>query len=314
MPCDLRFALPASLAEHARMEEGKKDGPPASAVLGAVTAFGLWGVLPVYWKAIAHIGSDLAVAHRVVWTLATVVPLLVWRGESRTWAATLRRPRIVGIHAWAALLLGINWSTFVWAAHHGHIVECSVGYFINPMLNVLIGFVLLGERVNRLQMASIILAGAGVTMQIALIGHLPWIALALAFSMAFYALARRQSPEGSLSGLATETLVTAPLAAAYLFWMQSKAVPIFGPARWSDIALLLGLGIITAVPLLGFAHAARKLPFAMLGLLQFLAPTGQFLTGAVIYHEPVSRAAQASFGFIWLGVAIFCMDLWRRRN
>lgn len=296
------------------MEHGKQGAPPVSAVLGAVTAFGLWGVLPVYWKALAHIGSDLAVAHRVVWTLATVVPMLLWRGEFRAWAATLRRPRIVGIHTWAALLLGINWSTFVWAAHHGHIVECSVGYFINPMLNVLIGFVFLGERVNRLQMTSIILAGIGVTMQIALLGHLPWIALALAFSMAFYALARRQSPEGSLSGLATETLVTAPLAIAYLFWMQSKAVPLFGPAHVSDVALLLGLGIITAVPLLGFANAARKLPFALLGLLQFLAPTGQFLVGAVVYHEPVSRMAIFSFVFIWIAVAVFCVDLWRRRN
>ena len=286
--------------------------PPASAVFGAVTAFGLWGVLPIYWKAIAHIGSDLAVAHRVVWTLVTVLPMLLWRGEFRAWLASLRQARIVGVHLWAALLLGVNWSTFVWAAHHGRIVECSLGYFLNPMLNVLIGFVFLGERVNRLQMASIILAGAGVTIQVALIGHLPWIALVLAFSMAFYGLARRQSPEGALSGLATETLVTLPLAAAYLMWMQSKAVPLFGPARTSDIALLLGLGIITAIPLLGFAHAARKLPFAILGLLQFLAPTGQFLTGAVLYHEPVSHAALFSFALIWAAVGVFCWDLWRR--
>lgn len=286
--------------------------PPTSAVLSAVLAFGLWGVLPVYWKAIAHIGSDLAVAHRVVWTLATVLPMLWWRGEWMAWRASLRRPRILGIHTWAALLLGINWSTFVWAAHHNRIVECSLGYFLNPLLNVLIGLVFLGERLNRLQGVSIALAGIGVTMQVALLGHLPWIALVLALSMGFYGLARRQSPEGSLSGLATETLVTTPLALAYLIWAQSKAAPIFGPAHVSDIALLLGLGIITAVPLLGFAHAARKLPFAMLGLLQFLAPTGQFLTGTLIYREPVSRGALLSFVFIWMAVAIFCIDLWRR--
>ena len=286
--------------------------PPASAVLGAVTAFGLWGVLPVYWKTIAHIGSDLAVAHRVVWTLVTVLPMLLWRGEFRAWMASLRKPRIVGIHLWAALLLGVNWSTFVWAAHHGRIVECSIGYFLNPLLNVLIGFVFLGERLNRFQVVSIGLAGFGVAMQIAVVGHLPWIALVLAFSMGFYGLARRQSPEGPLSGLATETLVTLPLAVGYLIWMQTKSVPLFGPASSSDIALLLGLGIITAVPLLGFAHAARKLPFAILGLLQFLAPTGQFLTGAVLYHEPVSSAALFSFAFIWAAVGIFCWDLWRR--
>lgn len=297
------------------LNAGKQEGgPPASAVVGAVTAFGLWGVLPVYWKAIAHIGSDLAVAHRVVWTLATVVPLLLWRGEFRTWAATLRRPRIVGIHTWSALLLGVNWSTFVWAAHHGHIVECSVGYFINPMLNVLIGFLFLGERVNLLQMASIALAAAGVCVQMALIGHVPWIALVLAFSMAFYGLARRLSPEGSLSGLATETLVTMPLAIGYLAWSAEHGANLFGTGGARDVALLLGLGVITAVPLLGFAHAARKLPFALLGVLQFLAPTGQFLTGAVLYREPVSGAAIASFVLIWVAVAVFCMDLWQRRK
>ncbi len=294
------------------LNSSRESRPPTSAVLGAVTAFGLWGVLPVYWKALSHIGSDLTVAHRVVWTLATVLPLLIWRGEFRSWLASLRRPRTVGIHLWAALLLGLNWSTFVWAAHHNRIVECSIGYFLNPLLNVLIGFVLLGERLNRLQIISIALAALGVATQIAVAGHLPWIALVLAFSMGFYGLARRQSPEGPLSGLATETLLTLPLAIGFLIWMQMKAVPLFGPATAGDIALLLGLGIITAIPLLGFANAARKLPFAVLGLLQFLAPTGQFLTGAVLYHEPVSRAALFSFAFIWAAVAIFCWDLWRR--
>ena len=294
------------------MTNPAQSRPPASAIFGAVTAFGLWGVLPVYWKAIAHIGSDLAVAHRVVWTLVTVLPMLLWRGEFRAWMASLRKPRIIGIHLWSALLLGVNWSTFVWAAHHNRIVECSLGYFLNPLLNVLIGFLLLGERLNRPQIISIGLAGFGVAMQIAVAGHLPWIALVLALSMGFYGLARRQSPEGALSGLATETLVTFPLAAAYLVWMQSKSVPLFGPARPSDMALLLGLGIITAIPLLGFAHAARKLPFAMLGLLQFLAPTGQFLTGAVLYQEPVSGPVLFSFVFIWAAVFIFCWDLWRR--
>jgi chloramphenicol-sensitive protein RarD len=151
-------------------------------------------------------------------------------------------------------------------------------------------------------------------MQILIVGRFPWISLLLAFSMAFYALARRQSKQGSLSGLATETLVTVPLAIGYLFWAQSQSVPLFGPARSSDVALLIGLGIITAVPLLGFANAARKLPFAVLGLLQFLAPTGQFLVGAFLYHEPVTPAALFSFGFIWLAVLIFCWDLWTKGN
>lgn len=288
--------------------------PPASALLAAVMAFGLWGVLPVYWKNIAHIGSDLAVAHRVVWTLATVLPMLLWRREFSSWLSDLRKPRIIGIHAWSALLLGINWSTFVWAAHHGRIVECSLGYFLNPLLNVLIGCVLLGESLNSRQKLSIALASAGVAVQIAVAGHVPWIAIVLALSMGFYGLARRQSPQGSLSGLATETLVTFPAAIGYMLWLNSKSVPLFGPAEWRDLLLLLGLGIITAVPLLGFAHAARKLPFFVLGLLQFLAPTGQFIVGAFVYQEPVSRAALGSFAFIWAAIAVFCWDLWRRQQ
>lgn len=291
---------------------GNGQRPAAAAVLNAVMAFGLWGVLPVYWKAIGHIGSDLAVAHRVVWTLVTVLPLLMWRRELTGWTADLRKPRIMGVHVWSALLLGINWSTFVWAAHHERIVEASLGYFLNPLLNVLIGFLVLGERLNRAQVVSIALAGAGVAVQIALVGHVPWIALVLAVSMGLYGLARRQSPQGSLAGLATETLVTTPLAIAYLGWLQTQSVPLFGPARTSDVVLLLGLGIITAVPLLGFADAARRLPFSLLGLLQFLAPTGQFLVGWLVYHEPVSTAAMGSFLLIWAAVAVFCWDVWRR--
>jgi chloramphenicol-sensitive protein RarD len=296
------------------MNEPSHPRLPLSAVLSAAMAFVLWGVLPIYWKALGHIGTDLALAHRVVWTLLTVLAMLLWRGEFRAWLASLRDLRTVGIHTWSALLLGINWGTFIWASHHGRIVECSIGYFLNPLLNVVIGYVLLGERLNRTQILSIALATVGVVMQILIVGRFPWVSLLLAFSMAFYALARRQSKQGSLSGLATETLVSTPLAIGYLLWAHSQAVPLFGPARSSDVALLIGLGIITAVPLLGFANAARKLPFAVLGLLQFLAPTGQFLFGAFLYHEPVTSSALFSFGFIWLAVLIFCWDLWMKGN
>lgn len=287
--------------------------PPVSAVFGAVTAFSLWGVLPIYWKALTHIDAWLAVSHRVVWTLATVVPLLAYRGEWSTWTQSLRQPRILGIHAWSALLLGINWSVFVWAAYHHRILDSSLGYFLNPLLNVAIGCVMLGERLRPTQAACIALAAAGVAVQIIAVGHVPWIALVLAGSFGFYALARRQSPLGSMTGLATETLLSMPVSVLYFLWSAKNGEPIFGPARISDVALLLGLGAITATPLLGFAHAARKLPFSLLGLLQFLAPTGQFLVGAFVYDEPVSTGRLASFACIWLAVGIYCVDLWRQR-
>ena len=290
-----------------------RENHAATAVLSAVIAFGLWGVLPVYWKQIGHLGSDVALAQRVVWTMATVLPLLILRGEWAAFMKSVREPKLLRAHAWSAFLLAINWGVFVWAAQHGRIIDCSLGYFINPLLNVLIGSRLFGERLSWLQKLSIASAACGVVTQLVLVGRFPWIGLLLAVSFALYGLARRRSPLGSLPGLGVETLVGIPIAVAYLTWSQQSGVSIWGTASTRDLLLIIGLGIITTIPLLGFAHAARQLPFALLGVLQFLAPTGQFLVGALVYHEPVSAAALVSFGLIWTGVVLFCGDLWSKR-
>jgi chloramphenicol-sensitive protein RarD len=276
-------------------------------------AFGLWGILPVYWKALAHLGSDLALAHRVVWTLLMVLPLLAYTGELRSVMQAMKNPQVLRTHALAAALLGVNWGVFVWAAQHGRIVECSVGYFINPLLNVLIGTQLLGERLNALQKASISCATAGVLLRVAGQSSGLWIALSLALSFASYGLVRRQSSLGALSGLAVESVIGFPFALGYLVWSQQQGHPLWGTGSTQDLLLILGLGAITAVPLLGFAHAARKLPFSLLGLLQFLAPTGQFLLGMLVYGESQSPLAIASLCLIWLGVLLFCVELARRR-
>lgn len=290
-----------------------RENHAAAAVLSAVIAFGLWGVLPVYWKQIGHLGSDVALAQRVVWTMATVLPLLILRGEWVAFMKSVREPKLLRAHAWSAFLLAINWGVFVWAAQHGRIIDCSLGYFINPLLNVLIGSRLLGERLSWLQKLSIASAACGVVTQLVLVGRFPWIGLLLAVSFALYGLARRRSPLGSLPGLGVETLVGIPIAVVYLLWCQQSGVSIWGTASTRDLLLIIGLGIITTIPLLGFAHAARQLPFALLGVLQFLAPTGQFLVGALVYHEPVSAAAMVSFGLIWTGVVLFCGDLWSKQ-
>lgn len=288
------------------------EKPPANAVLSAVIAFGLWGVLPVYWKEIGHLGSGVALAQRVVWTLVTVVPLLVLSGEWSGFLRSLRDMRLIKAHAWSAFLLAINWGVFVWAAQHGRIIDCSLGYFINPLLNVLIGSRLLGERLSRFQKLSVAFAAFGVLSQLLIAGRFPWIGLLLAGSFALYGLARRRSPLGSLPGLAVETVVGIPVAVIYLIWAQQSGMPIWGTASAHDLLLIMGLGIITTIPLLGFAYGARQLPFAMLGVLQFLAPTGHFIVGAYVFHEPISPASLVSFGFIWLGVLLFCSDLWLR--
>ncbi len=287
--------------------------PPLNAVLGAVLAFGLWGVLPVYWRQLGHLGSDVGLAQRVVWTMASVLPLLVLRGEWRGFLKSLRDKAVLKAHAWSAFLLAINWGVFVWAAQHGRILECSLGYFINPLLNVLIGSRMLGERLTGLQKLSVASAACGVAAQLVLAGRFPWIGLLLAGTFALYGLARRRSPLGSLPGLGVETVAGIPIAALYLVWCQQSGVAIWGNASPHDLLLIIGLGIITTIPLLGFAHAARQLPFALLGVLQFLAPTGQFFVGALLYEEPVSGAVLVSFGLIWTGVLLFCGDLWSKR-
>jgi len=286
--------------------------PPTSAILGATMCFALWGILPIYWKQLSGVGSDIAVAHRIVWTMIWVIPMLLWQGEWGTWLRAIWQPGVLRTHAWSGLLLGINWSTFVWAAQHGHILDSSLGYFINPLLNVVIGFVVLSERLTPLQMASVSFAAIGALTQVVLAGRFPWVGLILAFSMSFYALARRRSSLGALSGLATETLVGLPFALGYFAWAAAQGRTLWGAGHPADISLIIGLGAITAVPLLGFAHGARRLPFAMLGLLQFLAPTGQFLVATLVYHEPMNSGSLLCFALIWAGVLLFCADLWRR--
>lgn len=282
------------------------DSPRA--LLSAVVAFGLWGVLPVYWKLVERFGSDVVVCQRLVWTVVWLVPLLVFAKEWRTCLDALRSPKLLRAHAWSAALLTVNWSLFIWANQHGHIIEASLGYFLNPLLNVAIGAVLLGEHLSRWRRASIALAALGVLLQVILVGHLPWIALSLAVTFALYGLARRQSPLSSLPGLAMESLLVLPFALAALGWLSASGRPIFGRGTASDFLLMFIAGACTAAPLLTFAYAARHLRFSTLGLLQFLAPTGQFLVGAWLYGEPVSVGSLVSFVFIWLGVAVFCVE------
>jgi chloramphenicol-sensitive protein RarD len=321
------------------------DSPRALA--SAVVAFGLWGVLPIYWKIVEGYGSGVVVCQRLVWTIVWIAPLLFLgkaegrrrkaegerkikeqeqegtggrrkeedeqeqgggRAEWKVVMEALRTPRLLRLHALSAALLTVNWALFIWANQHGRIVESSLGYFLNPLLNVAIGWLLLGEPFSRLRVVSVALAGVGVLLQMVLVGQLPWIALSLAVTFAIYGLVRRRSPLGSLAGLAVESLLMLPLALGALMWMSATGTAVFGRGTAGDVLLISVVGVCTAAPLLSFAYAARHLRFTTLGLLQFLAPTEQFLIGAWVYGEPVSAGVLASFVCIWLGVAVFCAE------
>lgn len=282
----------------------------ARGMAAGITAFTLWGLLPGYWKALHWLNSGQLIALRALLTVPVLVVVLLGRRELRVVLAAMRRPRVIGLHLLTAALLAGNWFTFVWATQHNMIVEASLGYFLTPLANVAMGSFFLHEHLRRAQWLAITLAAAGVTMQIIAVGTVPWVALALCGTFACYGLLRKKAALESLAGLTVESLLAVPAAALWL-WCSPPDRFAEGAGEWS---LLLGMGAITAVPLLGFATAARLLPLSALGILQFIAPSLQFLVGAVVYSEPVNELRLAGFALIWGGLAVFTADAWRQRR
>lgn len=269
-----------------------------------ITAFTLWGLLPGYWKALGWLSPGQIICLRALFTVPVLMAVLLWRRELRKVLRSLLQPRIAGLHLVTAALLAGNWMAFVWATHHARIVEASLGYFLTPLANVGMGALLLGEHMRRGQWIAVGCAAAGVALQMVAVSGVPWVALALCGTFAFYGLLRKKASLDSLSGLTVESIVAVPAAALVL--------ALYPPARLAAEAgewlMILLMGVITAVPLLGFATAARNLPLSVLGLLQFIAPTLQFLVGALVYGETVTPLRMASFALIWGGLTIFTLD------
>jgi len=280
----------------------------ATGAWAAVGAFSLWGVLPVYWKSLHGIAAIELIAHRVVWSLVLLLVLVRLRGRGPQFRAALRNPRICGLYLLSGALLAANWLIFVWAVNAGHIIESSLGYFLNPLCNVALGFFLLRERLRPLQWTAVAFAAAGVAVQLVQLGRLPWIALSVASTFAFYGLLRKRGPLGPVAGLGLETLLLVPLAAGFLLWRASTGAGALGHVNVTQHVLVLSTGVITTVPLLLFASAAHALPLSTLGVFQYLAPSGQFLLGVLLYHEVFGRAQATSFALIWCGLAIFTLD------
>lgn len=274
-----------------------------------IAAFTLWGLFPVYWRALAGISPDAIVALRTLGCVPVLIAIILWKKETALCRGLIRKPGISGLHLLAAVLLGGNWLTFIMATQQGQIMQASLGYFLTPMANVLCGVLFFREKPRPAQLLAIALAAAGVVLQVIAVGGLPWIALVLALTFSLYGLVRKLSPADSLHGLTIESFWAVPVASLWLWWHPlNMAVP--STVQW----WLLGLvGIVTVVPLLWFGSAARRIPMSHLGLLQFLAPSLQFLSGWLA-GEPLSAMRLISFAVIWLGCAVFVRDLLRKKQ
>jgi len=286
-----------------------------SGLAAAVGAFLIWGLFPLYLKPLSEVPALQILAHRIAWCCLLVFAWLAWRGElgavRRALADPGTRLRLVA----SASLISVNWLVYVWAVTNGQVVEASLGYFINPLLNVVLGVVVLKERLNRAQWIAVTLAALGVAYLTAFAGRPPWIALVLAASFGTYGLIRKMASVESVPGLAAETLLLAPFAVGWLLWCEAQGSGAFGHASTGVNALLLGSGLATALPLALFAYGARLIRYSTIGLLQYVGPTLQFLIGVLVFGEPFPRARAVGFVLIWLGLVFYAADsLWRSRR
>jgi chloramphenicol-sensitive protein RarD len=283
-------------------------------ILYALAAFTFWGLTPFYFKAVAQVPPLELLAHRVLWSLP-LLALLITLG--RQWGAmrrALASRRLWALLFFTAALVTCNWFVFIYAMVSGRILQASLGYYVNPLVNVLLGLIFLQERLRPWQVVAVLLAAAG-TLNLALAqGQLPWISLSLAFSFGTYGLLRKTMRIESLNGLFVETCLMTPAALAYVFWLASQGAGAFG-AGGAQITLLLALaGMVTALPLVWFTSAARRLPYTTIGLLQYLAPSIQFVLAIFVYDETFTRAHLITFGCIWAGLALYMADLYRGRT
>ncbi|MFA9440955.1 EamA family transporter RarD [Uliginosibacterium sp. sgz301328] len=282
-------------------------------VISALIAFTIWGLSPLFFKAMMHFGAFEVVAHRVLWSALLLAPWIWFRQGLGEAARVLREPRLLALLCLTALLATANWLVYVWAVMTGHAVDASLGYFINPLLNVALGAIFLHERLRTAQKVAVALAAIGVVWRIVSLGSLPWVALTLAITFAFYGLLRKRAPIDATNGLFIETLIALPVALVFLGWLASTGALVaaqVSPAWWPMLPLA---GLITAVPLALFSEGARRLPLSVLGLLQYASPTLVFLIAVLVFREPFGASQLMSFAFIWAGLALFTWDIRRSR-
>jgi chloramphenicol-sensitive protein RarD len=288
-----------------KVEDAKPNGLPQ-----AVSAYVIWGFVPVYFKLLDHVPPVEIVAQRILWSIPLLLVIMYFRSQLAEYAAIFRhKAQLRNLFA-SATLIAINWLIYIWAVSTDHILAASLGYYLNPLVNVLLGRMFLGERLRPLQLVAVAVAAVGVAILIGDALDTLWVSVSLACSFGLYGLIRKITPVGSVPGLAVETTLLAPLSLAAAFWYASNGTGGFGD-EFNTTGLLILAGAVTAIPLLLFATAARRMSYASLGFVQYLAPSIAFLLGVFIYGEPLSLTKLACFILIWVSIAIFCADAWR---
>jgi len=281
-------------------------------VLSAAGAYILWGILPVYWKFIYVVPAQEILAHRIVWSFVFMVFVLLISKRLESFRNDLReivseRKKLLGVIA-ASVLISINWYTYIWAVSHDRVVESSLGYYINPLVSVLLGIIVLKEKLSFWQIISFMLATIGVVNLVVHFGAIPWVALTLAVSFGLYGLSKKMVNVGAMTGLTLETLFISPVALLYIGYVHNNGNGAMSFTAPSVTLLLVGAGIITAVPLLLFASGAKQLPLSVIGFLQYIAPTLMLILGVFLYHEPFTGIHLASFILIWVALVIFSLS------
>jgi chloramphenicol-sensitive protein RarD len=279
-----------------------------------VAAYSMWGLFPLYWRLLEPAGAVEILAHRVAWSAVTMIVLIVLLRRTTQLLAITRDRRVLLLLTAASVVIAFNWGGFIYGVNSGRVVEVSLGYFINPLVTVLLGVLVLGERLRPWQWGAIGIAGVAVVILTVDYGHPPWIALLLACSFGSYGLAKKKAGVEAVESLTFETLLLTPLALGYIVWLSAHGDSNFGSHGAGHAVLLTTTGLVTAVPLICFGGAAIRIPMTTLGLLQYLAPTIQFVLGLVVFDEAMTTVKWIGFGLVWLALAIFTIDATRSRR
>jgi chloramphenicol-sensitive protein RarD len=277
-------------------------------IIYAGAAFLIWGMAAVYWKALGAVPPLEIIAHRVAWSFLFLMPLIILQRQWKQFVAILQDPRMLSVLMSSAILVGANWLLYIWAVNNNHLLQASLGYYINPLVNVVLGMVFLRERLRPPQTLAVVLAAIGVIYLTVQYGQFPWIAIGLAMSFGLYGLIRKAAPVGPLVGLAVETLLVSLPAIGYLLYLDSQGTGSLFRVSLNLDMLLMGCAPLTAVPLLFFTAGAKRLYLSTVGLMQYIGPSGMFLLAVFYYHEPFSTAQVWTFVMIWAALVIYSTD------